>query len=63
METHLCQLKKLLNLSLVITLEVSGFVTPRNFYTYKLEKIIMIGICIGISYGNNNDRNFYRHTL
>ena len=26
-------------------------VTPRNLYRYKLRKIIMIGICIGISYG------------
>ena len=28
-----------------------GIVTPRNLYRYKLGKIIMIGICIGISYG------------
>ena len=27
------------------------FVTPRNLYRYKLGKIIMTGICIGISYG------------
>ena len=26
-------------------------VTPRNLYRYKLGKIIMTGICIGISYG------------
>ena len=26
-------------------------VTPRNLYRYKLGKIIMKGICIGISYG------------
>ena len=26
-------------------------VTPRNLYRYKLGKIIMIGICIGISCG------------
>ena len=29
----------------------SGAVTPRNLYRYKLWKIIMTGICIGISYG------------
>ena len=28
-----------------------GDVTPRNLYRYKLGKIIMTGICIGISYG------------
>ena len=27
------------------------YVTPRNLYRYKLGKIIMTGICIGISYG------------
>ena len=26
-------------------------VIPKNLYKYKLGKIIMIGICIGISYG------------
>ena len=26
-------------------------VIPKNLYKYKLWKIIMIGICIGISYG------------
>ena len=26
-------------------------VTPRNLYRHKLGKIIMTGICIGISYG------------
>ena len=26
-------------------------VTPRNLYRYKLGKIVMTGICIGISYG------------
>ena len=26
-------------------------VTPRNLYRYKLGKIIMTRICIGISYG------------
>ena len=25
-------------------------ITPRNLYKYKLGKIIMTGICIGISY-------------
>ena len=25
------------------------FVTPRNLYRYKLRKIIMTGICIGIN--------------
>ena len=32
-------------------------VTPRNLYRYKLEKIIMTGIFIGISYENNNDNS------
>ena len=27
------------------------FVTPRNLCRYKLGKIIMTGICIGMSYG------------
>ena len=26
-------------------------VTPKNLYRYKLGKIIMTGVCIGISYG------------
>ena len=30
-------------------------VTPGNLYRYKLRKIIMIGIFIGIRYENNND--------
>ena len=31
-------------------LELGADVTPRNLYRYKLGKIIMKGICIGISY-------------
>ena len=30
---------------------VTAYVTPRNFYRYKLGKIIVTGICIGISCG------------
>ena len=42
----------------------SVHVIPRNLYRYKLGKIIMIGIYIGISYGKkNNDRNLYRYKL
>ena len=32
-------------------------------YQYKLQKIIMTGICIGIITENNNDRNLYRYKL
>ena len=35
----------------VVNLPHGEVVTPRNLYRYKLRKIIMTGICIGISYG------------
>ena len=36
-------------------------VTPRNLYRYKLWKIIMTGIFIGIYYENNNDNSIRRY--
>ena len=37
------------------------FVTPKNLYRYKLGKIIMTGIFIGIHYENNNDNSIRRY--
>ena len=41
--------------SVDISRNIVDIVTPRNLYRYKLRKIIMIGIFIGIRYENNND--------
>ena len=38
-------------LSVVAFADNAVIVTPKNLYRYKLGKIIMTGICIGISYG------------